>query len=417
MVTLASDVRVGIRELLETHGKPVKEVYLDSENSGMIFPEALNLMIDAYKEYFAGHPSITHRRGWESYEMLYRASSIIAKFINCKPDELVFTHNGTEANNLAILGLNKENERRKIIISAIEHLSVVFPAEQLQKHGYKVIKVPVDREGFMNLDFLMNNVDKDTLLVSVGAVNHEIGTIQDLRAIVELVKDKDENIMVHTDACDALGRVSLDVKKLNVDLASFSSHKVCGPKGAGALYIREGVKLEPIIYGQLSTQKLWPGLENVPAIAGFGKAVELFALNFDSYVNHMTKLRDSLIQGILSRVEYVLLNGPSGNKRSPDNVNISVLYCEGEALSVELSLKGIYVSSGSACTSRILQPSHVLLAIKREFHEAHGSILMKVTPLHSYEDVQYVVENIPQVVQRLRSISPLKPKEGGEYVG
>ncbi|MEM3066023.1 MAG: cysteine desulfurase family protein [Nitrososphaerota archaeon] len=414
---MASDVRVGIRELLETHGKPTREVYLDSENSGMIFPEALKSMVDAYKESFTGHPSITHRRGWESYEALYKASSNIAKFINCKPDELAFTHNGTEANNLAVLGLNKESGRRNIVVSAIEHLSVIFPAEQLQKYGYKVIKVPVDQEGFVNLDFLMNNVDKDTLLVSVGAVNHEIGTIQDLRAIVESVKDKDENIIFHTDACDALGRIGLDVKKLNVDLASFSSHKVCGPKGAGVLYIREGVKVEPIIHGQLSTQKLWPGLENVPAIAGFGKAIELFTSNFDSYVNRMTKLRDSLIQGILSSVEYTLLNGPSGNKRSPDNANVSVLYCEGEALTVELSLKGIYVSSGSACTSRILQPSHVLLAIRREFHEAHGSILMKVTPLHSYEDVQYVIENIPSVVQRLRSISPLKPKEGGEDVG
>ncbi|MCS7135655.1 MAG: cysteine desulfurase family protein [Nitrososphaerota archaeon] len=410
---LASDVYVGIRELLEAHGRPAREVYLDSENSGMIFPEALKAMVDAYEDHFAGHPSITHRRGWESYEALYKTSSTIAKFINCEPDELAFTHSGTEANNLAILGLNKESERKKIIVSAIEHLSVIFPAEQLEKQGYRVIKVPVDREGFVNLEFLINNVDKDTLLVSVGAVNHEIGTIQDLRAIVESVKDKDENIIFHTDACDALGRISLDVKKLNVDMASFSSHKVCGPKGAGALYIRDGVKIEPIIHGQLSTQKLWPGLENVPAIAGFGKAVELFASNFDLYVNHMKELRDLLIQGILSNVEHTLLNGPLGNKRSPDNVNVSVLYCEGEALTVDLSLNGIYVSSGSACTSRILQPSHVLLAIGREFHEAHGSILMKVAPLHSHEDVRYVVENVPRVVQRLRSISPLKPKEVG----
>lgn len=414
---MASDVRTGIEELLEVHGRSAKEVYLDSENSGMIFPEALKEMVEAYRESFAGHPSITHRYGWESYEALYRASSAIARFINCKTEELVFTHGGTEANNLAILGLSKDSGRKKIIISAIEHLSVVFPAEQLQKHGYKVVKVPVDREGFVNLDFLMNNVDKDTLLVSVAATNHEIGTVQDLKGIVESVKEKDENVVFHTDACDALGRISLDFEKLDVDLASFSSHKVYGPKGAGALYIREGVKVEPIIYGQLSTQKLWPGLENVPAIAGFGKAIEMFTVNFDSYVRHMSELRDMLIEGILSSVDHTLLNGPSGKKRSPDNVNVSVLYCEGEALTVELSLRGIYVSSGSACTSRVLQPSHVLLAIGREFHEAHGSILMKVTPFHSYEDVRYVIENFPQVVQRLRSISPLKPKEGGKIVG
>ena len=255
----------------------------------------------------------------------------------------------------------------------------------------------------------MGVVDKDTLLVSVGLVNHEIGTVQDVKAIVEVVKDRNPDALVHTDAVDALGRLKLDVGDLGVDLASFSSHKVYGPKGAGALYVRKGVKIEPVIHGQLSTQKLWPGVENVPAITGFAKAVEIVTKNLDKYARKMARLRDELIDGILGSVDYSLLNGPRW-KRAPDNVNISFLYCEGEALTVELSLRGVYVSSGSACTSRILEPSHVLLAIGRRYEEAHGSILMKVTPMHSMEDIKYVLDQVPQAVERIRSIGPVTPR-------
>lgn len=405
---MSSDVRASIKELINAHGKPKREVYLDSENSGLIHPSALEAMLKAYTDDFAGHPSITHRAGWLAYDHLYEASHNISRLVNCNPEEMVFVHSGTEANNLAILGLSKESGRKKIIVSAMEHLSVIFPAEQLQKLGFKVVKVPVNSEGFVNLNSLMNNVDKDTLLVSVAAVNHEIGTVQDIKAIVESVKDKDENVVFHTDACDALGKIRIDLKKLNIDMASFSSHKILGPKGAGALYVREGIKLEPIIYGQLSTQKLWPGVENVPAIAGFGEAAKAFHEHFDEYVNRMSELRDILLKGIFSNIDHVLLNGPEPSKRSPDNVNVSLLFCEGEAITLELSLKGIYVSSGSACTSRMLQPSHVLLAIGRQFHEAHGSVLMKVTPLHKKVDMEYVIESLPDAVRRLRLISSIK---------
>lgn len=201
--------------------------------------------------------------------------------------------------------------------------------------------------------------------------------------------------------------MKLNVEELGIDLATFSSHKVYGPKGAGALYVREGIKLEPILRGQLSTQRLWPGVENVPAIAGFGKAVEVLMSRFEEYVLHMQRLRDLLIEGVMDSVKWALLNGPSGNKRSPDNVNMSFLYCEGEALTVELSMHGVYVSSGSACTSRALEPSHVLLAIGRRYEEAHGSILMKVTPMHTREDIEYVLEQIPRAVERIRSLAPI----------
>ncbi len=405
-----SDLSTDVAALLESHGVPEREVYLDSENSGLVFPEALQAMIQAYEEGGMGHPSITHRKGWESYETLLSATRIIAGAIRCQPDELVFTHSGTEANNLAITGLARaEKTRKKLIISDIEHLSVTFPAEQLQKEGYRVVTVPVDREGFADLDYLAGHVDDDTLLVSIAPVNHEIGTVQDFRAITEIVKDRNAGAVVHLDSCDAFCKTELDFEKIGADLASFSSHKVYGPKGAGALFVRDGTTLDPVIRGQLSTQKLWPGVENVPAITGFARAVEMMQAGKREYIARMTRLRDLLISGITGNISDTLLNGPGGERRAPDNVNISVLYCEGEALTVELSLKGVYVSSGSACTSRVLQPSHVLLAIKRRYEEAHGSILMKPTPFHTESDIEYVLSCFPDAVRRIRSLSPLKP--------
>ena len=407
-----SDLSKSIDELIKSHSVPEREVYLDGENSGLIVPEALKAMENAYRWSGRGHPSITHLMGWMSYQSLYEATVSIASAINCSPDEIVYTHSGTEANNLAIIGsANLSSKRRKILVSSIEHLSVIFPAEKLGKHGFKVVKIPVDREGFINLDSLSDQVDGETLLVSVAAVNHEIGTIQDMKAIRDIVRDRDKEVLIHTDACDALGRVPLDMKDLDVDLASFSSHKVYGPKGVGVLYIKEGVELEPIIHGQLSTQRLWPGVENVPGIIGFSKAVEIVHKNFKDYVSRMVEFRDRLINGILETVDHAMLNGPFGGRRSPDNINISFLYCEGEALTVELSMRGIYVSSGSACTSRALEPSHVLLAIGRRHEEAHGSILMKVSPFHTISDVEYVLDALPNAVKRIRSLSPVKPSK------
>ena len=408
-----SDLSQSLQGLIISHGEPSREVYLDNENSGLIIPEALRAMINAYRREGKGHPSITHRLGWASYQTLYEATSKIASALNCSIDEVVFTHSGTEANNLAILGsAARLNTRRKILVSNVEHLSVIFPAERLEKYGFKVVKAPVNEEGFVDLDFLSNHVDEETLLVSVAAVNHEVGTVQDMKAVGEIVKDKDEEILMHSDACDALGRIPLDLKRLNLDFASFSGHKIYGPKGVGALYVKEGVGIEPILHGQLSTQKLWPGVENVPGVVGFSKAVEILQKNFNDYVSKMRSLRDRLINGILESIDYTLLNGPAGDKRSPDNANISFLYCEGEALTVELSMKGIYVSSGSACTSRILEPSHVLLAIGRKYEEAHGSLLMKVSPFHSSSDIDYVLEVLPEAVKRIRSLSPIKPVGG-----
>lgn len=404
-----SDMSRDVAALLESHGIPEREVYLDSENSGMIFPQALEAMQKAYSGGGMGHPSITHRKGWEAYETMYLSTLKLAESMHCKPEEIAYTHSGTEANNLAITGLAlAAKTRRKIVISAIEHLSVVFPAEQLAQAGFRVIKIPVDRDGFVNMDALAGQLDNDTLLVSIAPVNHEIGVIQDTRAIVNLVKDKDPEIKVHVDACDAFMKTPLDLKVTGADLASFSSHKVYGPKGAGALYIREGIELRPVIHGQLSTQKLWAGIENIPAIAGFATAASLMQEHFDEYTGHMARLRDRLITGITETIGQTLLNGPGGQKRVPDNVNISFLNCEGEALTLDMSLKGVYVSSGSACTSRVLEPSHVLLAIHRKYEEAHGSILMKTTPFHTQDDIEYVIPCFAEAARRIRSMSPFK---------
>jgi cysteine desulfurase len=405
-----SDLSRDIGPLLESHGSPGREVYLDSENSGMIFPGAIEAMVEAYGGAGRGHPSITHRAGWEAYEALFKSATRIAGVINCKPEELSFVHSGTEANNLAIAGLAQAGgKRNKVLVSAIEHLSVMFPAEQLEKQGFFVVKVPVDREGFLDQEFLAGQVDEHTLLVSVSPANHEIGTLQDIRAISDIIHDRDEGAYLHLDASDALCRIDLDVQKIGADLASFSSHRVYGPKGGGALFIREGIDVKPVIHGQLSTQKLWPGVENVPAIVGFAAAVDLMDRSGTEGRSRLARLRDRLISGILGTIPYTLLNGPEGSRRSPDNANISVLFCEGEALTLDLSLKGIYVSSGSACTSRVLEPSHVLLAIGRKYEEAHGSVLMKPTPFHTESDIDYVLSRFPEVVARIRSLSPLKP--------
>ncbi len=402
-----------IRELLKAHGTPNREVYFDLENSGWVPREVVDAMLPYYNLVGYGHPSITHKVGWEALEAVYEAKEFIVSTIGAySSEELVFTHSGTEANNLAVLGylLKNRGKRGKVIVSAIEHLSVVFPAELASEMlGFKVQRVPVDLEGFVDPELLKLYVDKDTALVSVQMVNHEIGTKQNLKELVDVVKSVNPNTVFHTDAADAYGWVPIDVRKIGVDMMTLSSHKVHGPKGVGALYIRNGIEVESPLRGQLSVERLWPGVENVPAIAGFKKAAEMMFTNFDGRVAYVKALRDKLVNGIINAVPHVKVNGPLGDRRAPNNANISFLFIEGEALTVELSMNGIYVSSGSACTSRVLEPSHVLLAIGRKHEEAHGSILFKVSHYHKEEDVEYTLSTIPRAVGRLRTISPVRP--------
>jgi len=396
-----------VRELLKAHEGIIHEVYLDNENSTIVPQEVVDAMLPYYERKAYGNPTLTHKPGWEAFETVMESQQKLSKFLGAKIlEELTFTPSETEANNLAIIGAAFANKAKgkKIVISEIEPINVLQVAEMMQKYGFTTAKVPVNAEGTIDLEKLKEAVDKETVLVSIQVVNNEIGTIQPIKEAVSIVKENNPSAVFHTDASDAYGRIPLDVQNLDVDMATVSSFKILGPRGIGALYIREGVNVEKILEGQIGTQKLWPGIENTPLIVGFTKASELAFTDFDQNVNRMRSLRDKLVDGIFKELTDVKLNGARGEKRSPDNANISFLRAEGEALTIELSLSGIYVSSGSACSRRLLQPSHVLVAIGRRFSEAHGSILMKTTRYMTEEDIAYVLEILPNAVNRIRGI-------------
>ncbi|HEY4675059.1 MAG TPA: cysteine desulfurase family protein [Candidatus Bathyarchaeia archaeon] len=397
-----------VKELLKAHEGLKREVYLDNENSSMVPKEVIETMLPYYSQRGYGNPTLTHKPGWEAFEVIMESAQKIAGFLGCKSvEEVNFTPGETEANNLALMGttLGMRDKGKKIVISEVEPINVLHVTDMLKKYGFTTTKIPVNNEGFINLEKLKEAIDKETVLVSLSTVNHEIGTIQPIKEALEIVKDKNRQAIFHTDASDTYGKADLNLNDLGVDLATVSSYKILGPRGIGALYVREGVNVERILEGQIGTQKLWPGVENTPLIVGFTKASELMFQNFEENVAHMRRLRDKLIDGIFGTISDVKLNGPKGEKRVSDNVNISFLRCEGEALTIELSLGGVYVSSGSACSRRLLQPSHVLVAIGRKFDEAHGSILMKVTRYHTDEDINYVLEKIPKAVERIRGIT------------
>jgi cysteine desulfurase len=397
-----------VKELLKAHEGLEREVYLDNENSSIVPREVIDAMLPYYDQIAYGNPTLTHKPGWEALETIMESTQKIAKFLGCKTlEEVNFTPGETEANNLALIGtaFSMKGKGKKIVISEIEPISVLQVTEMLKKYGYTTIKIPVNNEGFIDLEKLKEAVDKETAMVSISVVNHEIGTIQPIREALEIVKDANPETIFHTDASDTYGRIKFNVQDLKVDLATISSYKILGPRGVGALYVKEGVNVEKILEGQIGTQKLWPGVENTPLIVGFSKASELAFKDFEANIHHMQRLRDKLIEGITGEISEVRLNGPKGDKRAPDNSNISFLKCEGEALTIELSLKGVYVSSGSACSRRLLQPSHVLVAIGRRFEEAHGSILMKVTRYHTLEDIDYALKILPKAVGRIRGIT------------
>jgi cysteine desulfurase len=396
-----------VKALLKAHEGIAREVYLDNENSTMVPKEVVDAMMPYYNQRAYGNPTLTHKPGWEAFEIIMESAQKIRKFLGAKIlEEITFTPGETEANNLALMGAAFANKHKgkKIVISEIEPINVLHVTELLQKFGFTTTKIPVDREGFLNLEKLKEAVDKETVLASIATANNEIGTIQPVKEALDIIKDKNPETLFHTDASDAYGRIPLNVQDLKVDLATVSSYKILGPRGIGALYIKEGVNVDKILEGQIGTQKLWPGVENTPLIVGFTKASELAFQDFEANAKRMSTLRDKLVDGIFAELSDLRFNGPKGDKRVPDNANISILRCEGEALTIELSLKGVYVSSGSACSRRLLQPSHVLVAIGRRFSEAHGSILMKTTRYHTEEDITYVLDVLPSAVNRIRGI-------------
>jgi cysteine desulfurase len=396
-----------VKALLKAHENLPREVYLDNENSSIVPKEVVDVMLPYYSKKAYGNPTLTHKPGWEAFEIIMESAQKISKFLGTKVlEEVTFTPGETEANNLALMGAAFANQHKgkKIVISEIEPINVLHVTELMQKFGFTTTKIPVDGEGFIDLEKLKEAVDKETVLASVSTVNNEIGTIQPMKEAIEIVKDKNSETLFHTDASDAYGRIPFNVQDLGVDLATVSSYKILGPRGMGALYTKEGVNVDKILEGQIGTQKLWPGVENTPLIVGFTKASELAFQDLEANISRMRLLRDKLVNGIFSELSDLRFNGAKGDKRAPDNANISILRCEGEALTIELSLKGVYISSGSACSRRLLQPSHVLVAIGRRFSEAHGSILMKTTRYHTEEDITYVLEVLPSAVNRIRGI-------------
>ncbi len=396
-----------VKELLKLHEGITHEVYLDNENSCIVPQQVVDAMLPYFNKIAYGNPTLTHKPGWEAFEVIMNSFQKISKYMGAKIlEEITFTPSETEANNLAIMGscFSQKSKGKKIVISEIEPINVLQVAEMMGKFGFSTTKIPVDHEGFINLEKLKEAIDKETILVSISAVNNELGTIQPIKEAVDIVKAQNPQALFHTDASDAYARIPFNVQNLKVDLATVSSYKIQGPRGMGAIYLRDGVNMERILEGQIGTQKLWPGVENTPLIVGFTKASELAFDNFEANTTKMRTLRNKLVDGIFSELGDLRFNGPKGDKRSPDNANISILRAEGEALTIELSLKGVYVSSGSACSRRLLQPSHVLIAIGRIFEEAHGSILMKVTRSHTEEDIAYVLSVLPTAVNRIRGI-------------
>jgi len=344
-----------VKELLKLHEGITHEVYLDNENSTTVPPEVLDAMLPYYNKKAYGNPTLTHKPGWEAFETIMGCFGKISRYLGAKNlEEITFTPSETEANNLAIVAscFAQKDKGKKIVISEIEPINVLQVAEMMSKFGFSTTKIPVNNEGFVNLEKLKEAIDNQTVLVSIAAVNNEVGTIQPLKEAVDIVKAKNPNALFHTDASDAYGRIPLNVQQLGVDMATVSSFKIQGPRGVGAFYLKEGINLERILEGPIGTQKLWPGVENTPLIVGFTKASELAFTDFEGNVAKLRALRDKLVDGIFAELTDLRFNGPRGDKRSPDNANISILRCEGEALTIELSLKGVYVSSGSACSRR-----------------------------------------------------------------
>ena len=371
-------------------------------------------VFDAMKPYFSlnyGNPSSSHSSGNSAKNAMESSREKVAQLVGAeKSQEVIFTSGGTESNNLAIKGVAFRNRKKgnHIITTAIEHISVMNICKYLQKQGFEVSYIPVDKQGVVDLEKLKEAINDKTILISVIYANGEIGTIQPIREIGKLAREN--HAIFHVDAVAAAGKVPINVEEENIDLLSLSSSDMYGPRGVGALYIKKGTKIQPVIQGGGQERGLRSGTENIPGIVGMGKAAEIAQREMQSESKRLTQLRDKLINGVLDKIDYSFLNGHPV-ERLPNNANLRFSYIEGESLILGLDMHGIQVSSGSACTSKTLEPSHVLLAIGLAHEEAHGSLVFTMGKQNSEEDVDYMLEVLPDVVKRLRALSPLTPKE------
>lgn len=379
------------------------KVYIDNGATTPVDKAVVKAMLPYFSEKF-GNPSSLHFVGEEAKRVLEESRAVIAKAIRAKPEEIIFTSGGTESDNLAIKGAAYANRDKgnHIITSKIEHSAVLKTCRELEKEGFKVTYLDVGREGVIEVRDLEKSLTQNTILVTIVHANNEIGTIQPVEEMGRLCREK--GVLFHTDAVQSFTKVLLNAR--NIDLASFSAHKIHGPRGVGALYMRSGVKLRKLLQGGEQEFNLRPGTENVAGIVGFAKAVQLAK---PKHIKHMKRLRDKLIDGVL-KMPDTILNG-SREKRLCNNANISFKYIEGEALGSYLDLAGICTSTGSACTSRNLKPSHVLMAIGLSEVEAHGSLRLTLSRFTTEKEIDYVLEELQKVVKKLRRMSPLTEEE------
>lgn len=383
----------------------MKRVYLDHSATTPVRQEAAELVQEYMTESY-GNPSSVHAFGRKARQGLERAREQVAGAIGASPEEIVFTSGGTEADNLAITGVARKyaSKGRHIITSAVEHHAVLDTCRNLIKEGFQVTILPVDEYGMIRLEDLEAAITRETSLISIMHVNNEVGTIQPVEQIGKIARER--GVLFHTDAVQSLGKVAVNVEDLKVDLLTGSAHKIYGPKGTGFLYIKKGTGVLSLTYGGGQERQLRPGTENIPGIVGLGLALELAVQEMPQEMLRMKELRDYLITGLKKKIPHIRLNGHP-EIRVATNVNLSFEFVEGESLLLSLDLKGIAASSGSACTSGSLDPSHVLLAMGICHEVAHGSIRMTLGRDNTKEDIEYVLSQFPVIVERLRAMSPL----------
>ncbi len=385
-----------------------KIIYLDNSATTKIHPEVVESMMP-YLTQLYGNASSIYQIGRESRKAVDSARDLVAKALGATSSEIFFTSGGTEADNWAIKGIAFANEKKgkHIITTNIEHHAVLHTCQYLEKIGFEVTYLPVKENGIVDVKDLESAIRKDTILISVMFANNEIGTIQPIKEIGEIAKEK--GIYFHTDAVQAIGNIPIDVNTLNIDLLSLSGHKFNGPKGVGALYIRRGVNITNLLHGGAQERTKRAGTESVAGIVGLGKAIEIATKDIEKKSKYLTELRDMTIEKLLTAIPNTILNGDP-IKRLPGNVNVCFKYIEGESILLMLDMKGIYASSGSACTSGSLDPSHVLLAIGLPHEIAHGSLRLTFSTENTKEDVEYLLDTLPPIVERLREMSPLISK-------
>ena len=381
-------------------------IYLDNAASTQIHESVLASMLPYLKEQY-GNPSSIHRYGRLAHKAVEKARKQVADLINAEPSEIIFTSGGTESNNTALHGIALKTPRSQIIISSIEHDAILEPCKKLEKSGFNVLYLPVDKFGTVDPIFLKNNLSEKTCLVSIMFGNNEVGTIQPIKEIANICNEKD--IPFHTDAVQAVGKIPIDVKKLGVDMLSISSHKINGPKGIGSLYIKKGIIIDPVILGGGQERGLRSGTENVANIVGFGKACEVAKLNLTQNSSLIKNLKDYLITKVLSEITHVTLNGHPDN-RLPGNTHFTFLGVNGEDLIIKLDENGIAASTGSACSVHTQKASHVLQSMGFTHEQITGSLRLTIGVFNTQSDIDETVNILKKIVQELRSVSPFKEK-------